>query len=65
MTLDALVSKTGQPRMAKSKVSVPLDREPREFVEAQAQAEDRSVDAGQIRHLVAEAARLAQQERAA
>jgi len=49
--------------MAKQKVSVPLDRELREFVEAQAQAEDRTI-AGQIRHLVAEAAR-AQQERAA
>jgi hypothetical protein len=64
MTLAALVSKTEQPRMAKQKVSVPLDRSLREFVEAQAQAEDRSV-AGQIRHLVAEAARQAQQERAA
>jgi hypothetical protein len=49
--------------MAKQKVSVPLDRQLRDFVEAQAQAEDRTV-AGQIRHLVAEAARQAQQRAA-
>jgi hypothetical protein len=64
MTLDALVSQMEKPRMAKQKVSVPLDRELREFVEAQAQAEDRSL-AGQIRHVLAEAARQAQTEQAA
>ena len=42
--------------MKAEQVSVPLPRELREFVERQAQREDRSV-AGQIRHLVAEAAR--------
>jgi hypothetical protein len=39
-------------------VSVPLDPELREFVAREAAREDRSV-AGQIRHLVAEAARAA------
>jgi hypothetical protein len=42
--------------MKAEQVSVPLSRELREFVERQAAREDRSV-AGQIRHLVAEAAR--------
>jgi hypothetical protein len=37
-------------------VSVPLTQELREYVERAAEREDRSV-AGQIRHLVAEAAR--------
>jgi hypothetical protein len=43
--------------MAKrEQVTVPLDRELREFVERVAEREDRSV-AGVIRHLVAQAAR--------
>jgi hypothetical protein len=42
-------------------VSVPLDQALREFVERAAEREDRSL-AGQIRHLVAEAARHAQLE---
>ncbi len=42
--------------MKAEQISVPLSRELREFVERQAAREDRSV-AGQIRHLVAEAAR--------
>jgi hypothetical protein len=37
-------------------VSVPLDPELREFVEQSAAREDRTV-AGQVRHLIAEAAR--------
>jgi hypothetical protein len=37
-------------------VSVPLDREQREFLEKAAEREDRSV-AGQIRHYLAQAAR--------
>jgi hypothetical protein len=42
--------------MSKQQISVPLDKELREFVEQQAQQQDRSL-AGQIRHFVAEAAR--------
>jgi hypothetical protein len=47
-------------------VSMPLDPELRAFVERTAEQEDRSV-AGQIRHLIAEAARRSAQrgERAA
>jgi hypothetical protein len=46
--------------MAKrEQVTVPLDRELREFVERVAEREDRSV-AGVIRHLVAQAARQQQ-----
>jgi len=40
----------------REQISVPLDPELREFVERAAAKEDRSV-AGQIRHLVAQAAR--------
>jgi hypothetical protein len=40
----------------RQQISVPLEQELREFVEKQAAEQDRSV-AGQIRHLVAEAAR--------
>ena len=48
-----------------NQVSVPLDPELRAFVERAAEREDRSI-AGQIRHLVAEAARRSEmQERAA
>jgi hypothetical protein len=51
--------------MAKrEQVTVPLDRELREFVERVAEREDRSV-AGVIRHLVAQAARRQEQEQAA
>jgi hypothetical protein len=51
--------------MAKrEQVTVPLDRELREFVERVAEREDRSV-AGVIRHLVAQAARRLEQEQAA
>jgi hypothetical protein len=42
----------------RGQVSVPLDPELRQFVEREAARQDRSV-AGQIRHLVAEAARAA------
>jgi hypothetical protein len=50
--------------MKREQVSVPLSPELREFVERSAEREDRTV-AGQIRHLVAEAARKSQgQERA-
>ena len=49
----------------REQVSVPLDPELRAFVERAAEREDRTL-AGQIRHLVAEAARRAEtQERAA
>jgi hypothetical protein len=48
----------------REQLSVPLDPELREFVERTAEREDRSV-AGQIRHLVAEAARADQIKRAA
>ena len=44
--------------MRLSQVSVPLPSDLRLWIEAQAAAQDRSV-AGQIRHLVAEAARQA------
>jgi len=58
----------GTTRMSSKKpnqVSVPLDPELRAFVERAAEREDRSI-AGQIRHLVAEAARRSEmQERAA
>ena len=51
--------------MAKrEQVTVPLDRELREFVERVAEREDRSV-AGVIRHLVAQAARRQEQEQPA
>jgi hypothetical protein len=51
--------------MAKrEQVTVPLDRELREFVERVAEREDRSV-AGVIRHLVAQAARRQGEEQAA
>ena len=43
----------------RQQVSVPLNPALRQFVERQAAAEDRTV-AGQIRHLIAEAARQAQ-----
>jgi hypothetical protein len=43
----------------REQISVPLPAELREFVERAAQREDRSV-AGQIRHIVAEAARSSQ-----
>jgi len=42
----------------REQVTVPLDPELREFVERAAAEEDRSV-AGQIRHFVAQAARMA------
>ena len=42
-------------------VTVPLSRELRRFVEQTAEREDRTL-AGQIRHLVAEAARKSQAE---
>lgn len=42
-------------------LSVPVDPAMREFIEREAEREHRSV-AGQIRHLVAEAARKAQTE---
>jgi hypothetical protein len=47
-----------------NQISVPLDRELRAFVERQAAREDRSL-AGQIRHLVAEAARARREGEAA
>ncbi len=50
--------------MAKRTVSVPIDQALRQFLEAKAHAEDRSL-AGQIRHLLAEAARQAASEREA
>jgi hypothetical protein len=51
--------------MAKrEQVTVPLDRELREFVERVAEREDRSV-AGVIRHMVAQFARHEQQTEAA
>jgi hypothetical protein len=43
----------------REQISVPLDRELREFVERCAEREDRSV-AAMIRHLIAEAARAAE-----
>jgi hypothetical protein len=46
----------------REQVSVPLDPELRDFVERAAAEEDRSL-AGQIRHLVAEAAREASKQR--
>ena len=48
--------------MRLSQVSVPLPPDLRSWIEAQAAAQDRSV-AGQIRHLVAEAARAADRDR--
>jgi hypothetical protein len=41
-----------------NQISVPIERPLREFVEREAARQDRSV-AGQIRHLIAEAARQA------
>ncbi len=48
----------------REQVSVPLDPALRQFVERAAEREDRTL-AGQIRHLVAEAARAETTERAA
>lgn len=48
-------------KMRNHQVSVPLDPALREFVEQAAEREDRTM-AGQIRHLVAEAARRSQQQ---
>jgi hypothetical protein len=45
----------------REQVSVPLDPELRAFVERAAEREDRSL-AGQIRHLIAQAARAAQMQ---
>jgi hypothetical protein len=50
----------GDSSMKQVQVSVPLPLELREFVERQAEIEDRSV-AGVIRRLVAEAARRSQE----
>lgn len=47
-------------KMRQNQVSVPLDPQLRAFVEQAAEREDRTM-AGQIRHLVAEAARRSQQ----
>ncbi len=48
----------------REQLSVPLPPRLREFIEREAEREDRSV-AGQVRHLVAEAARNSETERAA
>jgi hypothetical protein len=54
----------GNFRVKEERITLWLDRELRAFIEAQAEREHRSLT-GQVYHLVADAARQQQQERAA